>query len=136
MREEALACYQAAGIDCASAEETRARRASGIRSAPIPGRMRPGGLSWQSIKRGTGNIEVDYLNGEIVQLGRLHGVPTPANVVLQRIGNRLAREGLPVGSFGEEELAAMIEAERGRLSDGASRTTPTLPGVTTPPDAP
>ena len=136
MREEALACYQAAGIDCASAEETRARRASGIRSAPIPGRMRPGGSSWQSIKRGTGNIEVDYLNGEIVQLGRLHGVPTPANAVLQRIGNRLAREGLPVGSFAEEELAAMIEAERGRLSDGASRTIPALPGVTTPSDAP
>ena len=29
-----------------------------------------GGSSWQSIKRGTGNIEADYLNGEIVQLGR------------------------------------------------------------------
>ena len=135
LRAEALACYEAAGIDCATAEETRARRASGIRPAPIPGRMRPGGSSWQSIKRGTGNIEADYLNGEIVQLGRLHGVPTPANAVLQRIGNRLAREGLPVGSFAEEELAAMIEAERGRLSDGGFRTTPAPPGVT-PSDAP
>ena len=121
LRHEALACYQAAGIDCATAEETRTRRAEGIRSAPIPGRMRPGGSSWQSIKRGTGNIEADYLNGEIVQLGRLHGVPTPANAVLQRIGNRLAREGLPVGSYTEETLTEMIEAERGRSSDGAKR---------------
>ena len=40
----------------------------------------PGGSSWQSIQRGTGNIETDFLNGEIVQLGRLHGIPTPANV--------------------------------------------------------
>ena len=33
LRAEALACYEAAGIDCATAEETRARRASGIRPA-------------------------------------------------------------------------------------------------------
>ena len=118
LRAEALACYAAAGIDCATAEETRARRANGIRSAPVPGRMRPGGSSWQSIKRGTGNIEADYLNGEIVQLGRLHGVPTPANAVLQRVGNRLAREGLQVGSFSEETLAGMIAAERDRPAAG------------------
>ena len=121
LRHEALACYQAASIDSATAEQTRTRRAVGIRSAPVPGRARPGGSSWQSIRRGTGNIEADYLNGEIVQLGRLHGVPTPANAVLQRIGNRLAREGLPVGSYTEEALTEMIEAERGRSSDGAKR---------------
>ena len=122
LRHEALACYQAAGIDCATAEETRTRRAEGIRSAPVPGQTRSGGSSWQSIRRGTGNIEADYLNGEIVQLGRLHGVATPANAVLQRIGNRLAREGLPVGSFTEDELTAVIEAERGRCSDGVATT--------------
>lgn len=120
LRNEALACYEAAGIDCATAEETRARRTTGIRAAPVPGRARPGGSSWQSIRRGTGNIEADYLNGEIVQLGRLHGVPTPANAVLQRIGNRLARESLPVGSFSEDELARMIAAERDRDSTRAS----------------
>ena len=121
LRNEALACYEAAGIDCATAEETRARRAWGIRSAPVPGRARPGGSSWQSIKRGTGNIEADYLNGEIVQLGRLHGVPTPGNLVMQRVGNRLAREALPVGSHPVEELTKLIDAERASHAAGAAK---------------
>ena len=110
LRDEALACYRAAGIDCATAAETRARRATGIRMAPVPGRKRHGGSSWQSVQRGTGNIETDFLNGEIVLLGRLHGVPTPANLALQRIGNRLAREGLAAGSYTVDELLREIAA--------------------------
>lgn len=110
LRDEALACYRAAGIDCASAVETRARRATGIRIAPVPRRKRHGGSSWQSVQRGTGNIETDFLNGEIVLLGRLHGVPTPANSALQRIGNRLAREGLAAGSYTVDELMQEIAA--------------------------
>lgn len=40
--------------------------------------------TWQSYARGA-SPEVDYLNGEIVQLGRLHAVPTPVNAALQRV---------------------------------------------------
>jgi ketopantoate reductase len=40
--------------------------------------------TWQSFARGAGS-EVDYLNGEVVLLGRLHGVPTPVNHALQRV---------------------------------------------------
>ena len=112
LRSEALECYAAAGIDCATAQETRERLSTGIRAAPVPGREGHRGSSWQSVKRGTGNIETDYLNGEIVQLGRLHNVPTPGNAVLQRIGNRLAREGLPVGRYSPSALMSEIEAER------------------------
>ena len=36
--------------------------------------QRPGSSTWQSLRRGTGAVETDYLNGEIVLLGRLHGV--------------------------------------------------------------
>ena len=43
-----------------------------------------GGSSWQSLVRGTGTIETDFLNGEIVLLGRLHGIPTPVNADIQR----------------------------------------------------
>ncbi len=90
MRAEAEACFRAAGIDCASPEEETARRDDLMKSAPVEGQDRGGGSSWQSLVRGTGNIEADYLNGEIVMLGRLHGVPTPANWVLQRQANALA----------------------------------------------
>ena len=40
LREEALACYRAAGIDCATAEDTRARRAD-IRGGEVPGHRPP-----------------------------------------------------------------------------------------------
>ena len=114
LRNEALACYAAAGIDCAGADEVRARRADGMRFVDIEGHPRHGGSSWQSIARGTGDIETDYLNGEIVLLGRRHGVPTPANVVLQRIGNEMARRRLAPGHFKIAELLTLIEAERRR----------------------
>ncbi len=107
LREEAIACYQAAGIDCARGEAVRARRA-GIRSQEVPGHDRHGGSSLQSILRGTGDIETDFLNGEIVLLGRLHGVPTPANAAVQEIGNRLVRDSLKPGSLTIVELEQLI----------------------------
>ena len=107
LREEALACYRAAGIHCATVEETRARRAD-IRGREVPGRDRHGGSSLQSMLRGTGDIETDSLNGEIVLLGRLHGVPVPANTVVQQVGNRLVRENLEPGSMTIEELEGLV----------------------------
>ena len=107
LREEALACYQAAGIHCATVEETRARRAD-IRGGEVPGHDRHGGSSLQSMLRGTGDIETDFMNGEIVLLGRLHGVPVPANAIVQEIGNRLVRENLAPGSVSIEELERLV----------------------------
>ncbi len=111
LRTEALACYKAAGIDCSTAEEDRARR-SGIGGASVPGHERHGGSSLQSMMRGTGNLEVDYLNGEIVTLGRLHGVPTPANAVVQRLANRVLRKGFATGHYTLDNLREMIEREQ------------------------
>ena len=56
----------------------------------VAGLTRGGGSSWQSLVRGTGSIEADYLNGEMCLLGRLHGVPTPVNELLQRRANAAA----------------------------------------------
>lgn len=107
-REEAMACFAAAGIDCASEEEDRARRGDLLQVKPIGGRPRGGGSTWQSLARGTGRTEVDHLNGEIVLLGRLHGVPTPVNALLQEVGNRLARDGAAPGSVDVADLEARI----------------------------
>jgi 2-dehydropantoate 2-reductase len=104
---EGEACLQAAGIDYASAAEDRARRGDIMKIEPVPGRPRGGGSSWQSLTRGTGNIESDYLNGEIVLLGRLHGVATPVNDVLQDLAVRAAREGLAPGSYAGDEVMAL-----------------------------
>ena len=84
-----------------------ARRTS--MSRPIAGQRRVrGGSSWQSLARRPGSIESDYLNGEIVLLGRLHGVPTPVNTVLQRIANRLAVTGTPPVSMSLAEIEQEI----------------------------
>jgi 2-dehydropantoate 2-reductase len=110
-KREAEACLRAAGIDFASDEEDRARRADLMRLLPIGGRPRAGGSSWQSLARATGSIEADYLNGEIVLLGRLHDVPTPVNLLLQREAARAAREGLAPGSLRVDELIQMVSAD-------------------------
>ena len=79
--------------------------------AGAPARSRPGSSSWQSLARGTGSIEADYLNGEIVLLGRIHGVPTPVNLLLQQTAARAAREGLRPGSLRVDELIQMVAVD-------------------------
>jgi 2-dehydropantoate 2-reductase len=105
VRAEALACYEAGGIDCASEEENAQRRKdSGMKFGVIEGGSRDGGSSWQSLARGLPTIETDYLNGEIVLLGRLHGVPTPCNEALQRVANRMVLERRNPGSLPVDDL--------------------------------
>ena len=110
-RREAAACLRAAGIDVASAGEDRERRGDLLQMEPIAGKPRAGGSTWQSLARGTGSVETDHLNGEIVLLGRLHGVPTPVNEVLQRVARDLAARGAPPESMPIEELEAMLPPE-------------------------
>ena len=107
-REEAASCFEAAGIEVADAAEDTERRAVLGAPRPIGGRARAGGSSWQSLARGTGNIEADWLNGEIVLLGRLHGVATPVNELLQRTANRMAAERIPPGSIAAADLLAEL----------------------------
>jgi 2-dehydropantoate 2-reductase len=95
-RDEGAACLDAAGIDVASEEEDKARRGDLLRLHAVGGRERAGGSSWQSLERGVGSIESDYLNGEIVLLGRLHGIPTPVNALLQKLAwDRALSRGRP-----------------------------------------
>lgn len=114
VRAEALACYAAAGIDCASDEEmAERRRASGMRYGPVEGAARDGGSTWQSLARGLPTIETDFLNGEIVMLGRLHGVRTPCNLALQQAAARMVRERRPVGSLPVADLERVAASLRG-----------------------
>jgi 2-dehydropantoate 2-reductase len=106
VRQEALACYERAGIRLPSADEQRQRWEGALTVRPIAGRPRAAGSSWQSLARATGNIETDYLNGEIALLGRLHGVATPVNAAIQRLANDAARRRLPPGSVAVAEVAA------------------------------
>ncbi|MFE3034026.1 ketopantoate reductase family protein [Streptomyces canus] len=109
VRAEGAAVLDAAGIAYASVEEQRALRGDKVTLLPLEGAPRGGGSSWQSLTRGTGTIEADYLNGEIALLGRLHGVPTPLNDLLQRLANTFAREHREAGSMPLRDLARLAD---------------------------
>ncbi|MCF3182655.1 ketopantoate reductase family protein [Streptomyces polychromogenes] len=108
---EAKAVFGAAGIAYASDAEQSAARDGKVEQ---PAGIR-GGSSWQSLARGTGSVEADYLNGEICLLGRLHGVPTPVNEVLRHAANIFARESLPPGAMSVADLTALADEAARRL---------------------
>jgi 2-dehydropantoate 2-reductase len=104
---EADAVFAAAGIDPVSDEEDVVRRADHLQLRPIGDEERAGGSTWQSMMRGSG-IETDFLNGEIALLGRLYGVPTPANVRIQALMTDAAARGLAPGSLSTSDLLARL----------------------------
>ena len=106
MRAEAQACIDAAGIDCATADEYQTEIWSRYRHVDVPGSSRGGTSTWQSLTRGTSTVEVDHLNGEIVLLGRLYGVPTPVNSAMRRLVQRMVSQHEPVGRHSIDELLA------------------------------
>jgi len=109
-RAEADACLAAAGIARASGDEDRERRAGVMELRPILGgeRERGGGSTWQSFARGAATTEIDWLNGEIVLLGRLHGVPTPFNTMLCEVSRWAAATGVAPRSMTAAQMLARV----------------------------
>jgi 2-dehydropantoate 2-reductase len=110
IKEEGEDVLKAAGISVASKEEDVERRGDYLDLMTRNDSGWAGGSSWQSLQRGAGSIETDYLNGEICLLGRLHGVPTPANAVVQRLCTDLARSGGQAGSYRVKDILQVIGA--------------------------
>jgi 2-dehydropantoate 2-reductase len=114
-RAEGVAVLDAAGIAYVSNEESAAVRGDQVQVRQANGASRGGGSSWQSLTRGTGTIEADFLNGEIALLGRTHGVPAPVNEALQRLANQAARERKAPGSISPAEILSL--ADTGNLGN-------------------
>ncbi|MFD3454749.1 ketopantoate reductase family protein [Streptomyces sp. NPDC058691] len=113
VRAEGESVLRAAGIPYTSAQEQQE-----VRGDKVRWNDGGGGSSWQSLTRGTGTIEADYLNGEIALLGRLHGVPTPLNELLQRLATTFARERRPAGSLPLAELLRLADEAMAAAEDG------------------
>jgi 2-dehydropantoate 2-reductase len=107
LRREALACYAAAGIEPLPPDEAERRSFTMVE---IDGAPYDGCSSWQSLARGSGAIEADYLNGEIALLGRLHGVPTPVNELAQRLASHLAATNAAPGSLSVQDVLDKVNA--------------------------
>ncbi|WP_344792014.1 ketopantoate reductase family protein [Gryllotalpicola daejeonensis] len=108
-REEGLAVYAAAGIGIPTDDEEELWRGGVFDVRPVPGVDGPiGGSTWQSLARGSGSIETDYLNGEIVRIARAVGVAAPVNEALQRLARQAAAERRAPASVTPAELRKLI----------------------------
>jgi 2-dehydropantoate 2-reductase len=107
-RQEGERVLAAAGIPTVTAEVDAARRGDLLDTSTMSGRG--GGSTWQSLRRGTGDVETDYLNGEISMLGRLHRVPTPVNDLLRQVTWRMAAGGTEPGSIAAADLLDELSA--------------------------
>lgn len=104
---EARRALQAAGYPPASPSE-RTVDISNWRTAQNSG-IHPGQQStWQSFTRGASS-EVDFLNGEIVLLGRLHGIPTPYNEAVQLLAGKLAQQRSYSNAIPLDAIVSFVE---------------------------
>ncbi len=109
-RAEAETVLAAAGIAVVSAEGFLERKRHESAAMGGNGRGWLGSSTWQSITRSAASIETDYLNGEIVLLGRLHQVPTPVNELIWRVTMDLVRTGGVPRSVDAGDLLATLDA--------------------------
>ena len=106
---EARAVLERAGVGYTSDEEEAAARATGFSVRSVPGvEEYLGGSTWQSLTRGTGDVETDYLNGEVALLAHRHGLSAPINTRLAELGRRAARAGRRPGELSAADLAAAV----------------------------
>jgi 2-dehydropantoate 2-reductase len=104
---EARAVYREHGIQTLTdAEEAEVRAPMNIQE--VAGAPRAGGSTWQSLHRGTGRVEADFLNGEIALLARLHGGDAPVNALLQRLADRAAATGRKPGETTAADILALL----------------------------
>ncbi|MFE6408027.1 ketopantoate reductase family protein [Streptomyces sp. NPDC057837] len=108
-KAEGAAVLDAAGIAYASGAEITELRSGTVEVRPVPGEPTRSS-TWQSLARGTGSIETDYLNGEIVLLGREHGVLTPVNAALQAAARESALRGGKPGGLTADDLSRRAAA--------------------------
>jgi len=110
-REEAMRIWSAAGIEWEPYEEflKRVHEDQAVYRMPKKyERMGPRSSSWQSLFRGTGNIEAEELNGDVVKLGRLLNLPAPYNEVLWTVAVEMAEKKEKPGKYTVQQLEEMV----------------------------
>jgi 2-dehydropantoate 2-reductase len=107
-RVEARALYEAAGIAVNSAESEEVWR-DRLTVRPVPGAPQElGGSTWQSLQRGTGSAETDYLNGEIAAIAHRLGRRAPVNTALTELMRDAVEHGRRPGDLSADELRRRV----------------------------
>ncbi|MFC2007666.1 ketopantoate reductase family protein [Chloroflexota bacterium] len=64
--------------------------------------------TWQSLARGQGTIETEFLNGEVVRLARKLGLEAPINQKLLSITQEMAANREPPGKYTPDQLETLL----------------------------
>ncbi len=109
-RVEAEQVWRRAGIEWEPYADYE-RRSKAIRGTNKMPKGFEGGTkrssTWQSMTRGTGNVEAEAINGDIVKLGQALGIPCPYNETLWRVAEDMAAKGEKPGRYTVEQLTEM-----------------------------
>jgi 2-dehydropantoate 2-reductase len=121
LRREAIQVWSSAGIEWEDLElfEKRCHENTGALKRPAGYEHLSRQVfvsSWQSLARGTGNIEAEQLNGDVVKLGRLLGISAPYNELLWRTAERMASNGEKPGKYTADELARKVQRSQASLA--------------------
>lgn len=109
LEAEARTVLDAAGIEVTPDAEESAARAAAFTMHHVPGVPDDvGGSTWQSLQRGTGNVETDYLNGEVARIAHAHGTEAPFNARLATLVRQAAARGQQPGAVTADELAVAL----------------------------
>jgi 2-dehydropantoate 2-reductase len=83
-------------------------------SKPLLGQIDPGARSstWQSLTRRQGNVETDFLNGEIVRLAASLGIQAPLNEKLTSITREMAAHHELPGKYTPDQLSEILKLAR------------------------
>jgi 2-dehydropantoate 2-reductase len=106
---EGVEVLRDAGIAFVPFETSTAARSDGPTPRPVPGSDGAAGDSTsQSLRRNTGNVETDYLNGEIVRIAHRTGRSAPINAALTHATRAAARDGVGPGRYSAAQLAELV----------------------------
>lgn len=107
-QDEGRRVLEAARVPVTPDEVEAEARAAGPRFGQIPGASHVGSSSWQSLARGHGDIETDFLNGEIVAIAHRLGLDAPINARICALAREAAESGRAPASYTVAELARAL----------------------------
>jgi 2-dehydropantoate 2-reductase len=107
--EEARAIVEKAGVKWISQEQVSKEWLE--INKPLQGRIDHGAKSstWQSLMRHQGNIETEFLNGEIVRLAASLGLQAPLNEKLTSITREMAAHHELPGKYTPDQLSEILK---------------------------
>lgn len=117
--DEGVKAIQAAGIVFGdepgqpSVADLGARMRAMTDSVPplsIPEEMKHRPSLWQDIALKRGKTEIDFINGEIVELGKKLGMATPLNSLMVEVVRKMAQERALPGKYSIADLRRMLDS--------------------------